>query len=131
MQAEKKKLDFALELATSIPQVIHTDPTRLRQILLNLLGNAFKFTDHGKVTLSIGYLQATRHIYFDVIDTGIGMTPTQLNRLFNAFTQADCSTTRRFGGSGLGCRSVRASHNCSAAISLFGANLESAARFGR
>ncbi|MGI4976999.1 MAG: ATP-binding protein, partial [Janthinobacterium lividum] len=82
---------------------MHSDVTKIRQVLLNLLGNAAKFTEAGTITLS-----ATRdasdaaRVLFEVADTGIGMTPEQVARLFQRFTQADASTTRRFGGTGLG-----------------------------
>ena len=102
VQADLKNLEFAIELETPIPQTISSDPVRLRQIIANLLANAFKFTEHGKVTLKLGYDSSTKQISFDVIDTGIGLTELQISRLFNAFTQADSSTTRRFGGTGLG-----------------------------
>jgi len=84
--------------------VIHTDVTKIRQALFNLLSNACKFTEHGAIRLA-----ASRHredagdwITLAVSDTGVGMTPEQLSRLFQPFTQADASTTRRFGGTGLG-----------------------------
>ncbi len=84
--------------------VVETDPTRLRQILLNLVGNAVKFTEKGSVTLSIDAqshgLQST--LRFRVADTGIGISQEQIERLFQPFSQADTSTTRRFGGTGLG-----------------------------
>jgi light-regulated signal transduction histidine kinase (bacteriophytochrome)/ActR/RegA family two-component response regulator len=102
VQADVKQLAFNVELATAIPKTIYSDAVRLRQILINLLGNAFKFTSKGGVTLKVGYYTSTRQIYFDVVDTGIGLTELQISRLFNAFTQADSSTTRQFGGSGLG-----------------------------
>lgn len=102
VQSEAKGLDFILELETPIPKNIQSDPVRLRQILLNLLSNAFKFTEQGKVILRVGYDSDSKQIHFSVIDTGIGLTQSQVSRLFNAFTQADSSTTRRFGGSGLG-----------------------------
>ncbi len=102
VQAEIKMLAFGIEFETPIPKFIHSDPVRLRQILLNLLGNAFKFTEKGRITLKVGFDSSTRQIYFEVVDTGIGLTEAQISRLFNAFSQADASTTRRFGGSGLG-----------------------------
>jgi PAS domain S-box-containing protein len=77
------------------------DPTRLRQVLLNLLGNAVKFTTAGPVTLKVAD-QGTDDVLFSVTDTGIGMTAAELPRVFERFTQADSSTSRRFGGSGLG-----------------------------
>ena len=84
--------------------VMHGDMTKVRQVLFNLLSNACKFTERGAVRLSV-----TRHaadgrdwIQFRVHDTGIGMTPEQIERLFRDFTQADASTTRKYGGTGLG-----------------------------
>ncbi len=78
----------------------HTDATKLRQILLNLLSNAAKFTKEGTITLAVA--SATDTVSFAVSDTGIGMTPEQMSKLFQAFTQADASTTRKYGGTGLG-----------------------------
>ncbi len=79
---------------------MHTDLTRVRQVLLNLLSNASKFTEAGTITLRVRRVGAS--VEMAVADTGIGMTPEQLDRLFEAFTQAEASTTRRFGGTGLG-----------------------------
>jgi PAS domain S-box-containing protein len=86
------------------PGQIRADQTKLRQILLNLLSNAGKFTERGTVTLAVERQPATSgdRVRFRVSDTGIGMTPEQLERLFQPFTQADASTTRRYGGTGLG-----------------------------
>jgi CheY-like chemotaxis protein len=81
--------------------VMRTDLTRLRQVLLNLLSNASKFTDKGTVTLRVRR-ERPDEVVFEVTDTGIGMTPEQIARLFEAFTQAEASTARRFGGTGLG-----------------------------
>jgi adenylate cyclase len=83
---------------------VRSDPTRLRQIMLNLLSNACKFTQHGSVSLSIGRVPSdgADWISIRVIDTGIGMTPEQLGKLFQEFSQADSSTTRKYGGTGLG-----------------------------
>ncbi len=80
---------------------LRTDPVKLRQCLLNLLSNACKFTKNGRVSLSVGRTEAG-DLWFEVSDTGIGMTPAQTKLLFNAFTQADASITREFGGTGLG-----------------------------
>ena len=90
---------------TAIPQSIQTDPTRLRQILVNLVGNAIKFTEVGSVEVSV-FMHATQPylLCFEIRDTGIGMTEAQMIKLFQAFEQADTSTTRRFGGTGLGLR---------------------------
>ncbi len=84
---------------------MHTDKTKVRQILFNLLSNANKFTSQGKITLSVEKVKPDNKdswIHFKVLDTGIGMTPEQLSRIFKAFTQADSSTTRKYGGTGLG-----------------------------
>ncbi|MEO0530510.1 MAG: ATP-binding protein, partial [Planctomycetota bacterium] len=93
--------------AAPIPQTIYTDPTRIRQILLNLIGNALKFTDQGSVTVHVSFLPKgnTRgRLRLAVIDTGLGMTEDQLEsiRAFEPFVQADGSTTRKYGGTGLG-----------------------------
>jgi signal transduction histidine kinase/DNA-binding NarL/FixJ family response regulator/HPt (histidine-containing phosphotransfer) domain-containing protein len=104
VRAEAKGVSLALRYATAIPESIATDPTRLRQILMNLIGNAIKFTERGGVELQIALEEATGepNMRFDVVDTGMGMTADQLARLFEAFSQADASTARRFGGTGLG-----------------------------
>ena len=104
VRAEAKGLPLHVEYTTRVPEIIHVDPTRLRQILVNLLGNAIKFTEVGEVRLRVGYLtqESQGMLQFDVIDTGIGMTPDQAEQLFQSFVQADASTTRRYGGTGLG-----------------------------
>jgi len=81
---------------------MHADATKLRQMLLNLLSNASKFTEKGTITLKLSRLPDGQSIEFAVIDTGIGMSPEQLTRLFQAFSQADASTTSKYGGTGLG-----------------------------
>jgi signal transduction histidine kinase/HPt (histidine-containing phosphotransfer) domain-containing protein len=113
VQASERKLKLDVSYTTAIPKTIQTDPTRLRQILFNLVGNAIKFTEAGsvKVTLSASVAPAAEqsHLEISVIDTGIGMNPEQMRSLFKPFTQGDNSTTRRFGGTGLGltiCRSL-------------------------
>ncbi len=101
----ERGLTLGLRYAGPMPERIRTDPTRLRQILINLLGNSLKFTERGEVTLSISIQDPCADeplLVADVSDTGIGMTPEQAERLFQPFSQADASTTRRFGGSGLG-----------------------------
>jgi signal transduction histidine kinase len=103
VRATGKGLELELELPTPIPETIHSDPTRIRQILINLVGNAIKFTEEGGVTLSVGLEDRDEpHLRVDVIDTGIGIERSLYDRVFEAFTQADASTTRRFGGTGLG-----------------------------
>jgi signal transduction histidine kinase len=84
--------------------VMRSDVTKVRQILLNLLSNASKFTNKGTVTLDCSTKNAAGHVWvtFKVTDTGIGMTPEQVARLFQPFMQADTSTTRKYGGTGLG-----------------------------
>ena len=102
--AIKKGLKFEVEFDPIIPSHIDTDPLRTRQVLLNLIGNAIKFTEKGVVRLTVHREIAyfTHSIRFEVRDTGIGMTPEQVSHLFEPFTQADVSTTRKFGGTGLG-----------------------------
>jgi len=105
-RAIDKGLELIVNYASPIPAKIESDPTRMRQILVNLIGNAVKFTQTGSVTLRASTDTTEQIIRFDVIDTGIGMTPEQLEviRKFEAFHQADGSTTRNFGGTGLGLR---------------------------
>ncbi len=104
-RAEEKGLEFLLEVSPEVPRRLLGDPLRLGQILTNLVGNAIKFTEHGevRVAISCGRREAQRQeLCFAVSDTGIGIAPEQEKRLFEAFSQGDSSTTRRFGGSGLG-----------------------------
>jgi PAS domain S-box-containing protein len=104
-RAVEKGLGFGVVFASPIPHVIQTDPLRLRQILVNLLGNAIKFTESGRIDVRIaeeGGEGPNIVVRIDVIDSGIGMTQEQLARLFKPFTQADASITRKFGGTGLG-----------------------------
>jgi hypothetical protein len=101
----EKGLGFGITFQGPIPRLIQTDPMRLRQILVNLLGNAIKFTNAGKIDIRIsdeGAGSSSIALCVNVIDSGIGMTPEQLARLFQPFTQADESVTRKFGGTGLG-----------------------------
>ncbi len=100
VRAHAKALQFELHFESAVPETIHSDPTRLRQILMNLVGNAIKFTQSGRVSLAVSC--AAPWLRFRIRDEGIGMAPEQLSRLFQPFAQADSSTTRRFGGSGLG-----------------------------
>ena len=102
-RARQKGIALRLALDGEVPETISTDPTRLRQVLINLLGNAVKFTEQGSVTLTVRRRPPLgRTLEFEVADTGIGMTEEQLARLYQPFVQADSSTTRRYGGSGLG-----------------------------
>jgi len=105
LRAGSKNLSLNVEYIGPIPESFETDTTRLKQILVNLIGNAIKFTETGGVRLVTRFVDqdpANPVMQFDVIDTGIGMTEQQAARLFKAFTQADTSTTRKFGGTGLG-----------------------------
>jgi len=105
-RAAAKNLWLKVEFAGPIPEMIHSDQTRVRQILVNLIGNAIKFTELGGVRLVVRMLDPpdmpSSRIGFEVIDTGIGMTPEQAAMVFKPFSQADASMTRRFGGTGLG-----------------------------
>jgi len=102
-RARQKGIALKLAFEGEVPDVITTDPTRVRQVLINLLGNAVKFTEQGSVTLTVRRDPGERRtVEFQVADSGIGMTPEQLARLYHPFVQADSSTTRRFGGTGLG-----------------------------
>ncbi len=104
VRASAKGIALAAEFRPEVPVRIITDPTRLTQILVNLVGNAVKFTESGGVRLVVGteHIDDRTVIRFDVLDTGIGMAPEQVAGLFRPFEQADASTTRRFGGTGLG-----------------------------
>jgi PAS domain S-box-containing protein len=104
-RARAKELSLEVEYAGLMPQTIQSDPTRLRQILINLTGNAVKFTKTGKVRLVSRLVESesgSPRLQIDVIDTGVGMTEEQVARLFVPFQQADTSTTRKYGGTGLG-----------------------------
>ncbi|MCY2973713.1 MAG: PAS domain S-box protein [Planctomycetota bacterium] len=105
VKAKAKGLTLIAEFVSAIPKTIQSDPTRVRQILDNLVGNAIKFTDRGGVKIEVGIDPAEpSQLMMLVIDSGIGIKPEQVGRLFGSFEQADASTTRRFGGSGLGLR---------------------------
>ncbi|MDA0129269.1 PAS domain S-box protein [Vibrio sp. MarTm2] len=104
VNAHQKDVGLYLEVEDNLPESLILDPVRTRQVLLNLLGNAIKFTasheQQGYVKVLVGYAEGELHIA--VADNGVGMTQDQLERLFKPFTQADTSTTRKFGGTGLG-----------------------------
>lgn len=104
-KAFEKRLELVYVLQENMPVKFHGDITRLRQVLVNLLSNAVKFTHEGEVTVAVTVeaVQGTLHtLHFQVRDTGIGIPHDKINRLFEAFSQADTSTTRKFGGTGLG-----------------------------
>lgn len=105
VQAQRKNLEFWGSLSPQIPATLVGDPTRLRQVLLNLGGNAVKFTQIGKVILDAIFERETKDVVtirFEVTDTGIGISPPAMDRLFRSFSQADSSMSRKFGGTGLG-----------------------------
>ena len=104
VRAAEKQLEFSVDVQGNVPHKVLSDAKRLRQILVNLIGNAIKFTETGAVRLKVQYLQDENppRIRFDVTDSGIGMTKRQQSKLFEAFSQGDTSVTRTFGGSGLG-----------------------------
>ena len=106
--ASKKKLAISVKIDSDVPEVFRGDPIRLRQILFNLVGNAIKFTQHGGVTVAVSLKPPPSEqsevvvLEWSVQDTGIGLTPEQQAQLFKAYAQAEASTARRFGGTGLG-----------------------------
>jgi signal transduction histidine kinase/CheY-like chemotaxis protein len=105
VRATAKSLSFEIKYLGPIPETIATDPTRLKQIVTNFVGNAIKFTETGGVRILVRcdhHESVQPRLVIDVADTGIGMTEVQLKKLFQSFSQADASTTRKFGGSGLG-----------------------------
>jgi PAS domain S-box-containing protein len=104
VKADAKGLTLRVGFDGPVPACIQSDPVRLRQILVNLTGNAIKFTELGSIDLRVSCDVAAGELRFAVVDTGIGLTREQAGRLFGAFIQADSSTTRRFGGTGLGLR---------------------------
>ncbi len=111
VRARQKELVFSAEIDADVPTALNGDPLRLRQILVNLIGNATKFTAHGSIRLTVSRDRSTSGseadcepgaIQFSVADTGIGMAPRDLEHIFASFAQADSSTARKYGGSGLG-----------------------------
>jgi signal transduction histidine kinase/CheY-like chemotaxis protein len=105
IRAHEKRLEVICDISAAVPRAIVGDPTRLRQIAINLLGNAIKFTEKGEVSLRVWVEESVDDeilVHFTVEDTGIGVPREKQQLIFNAFTQADASTTRKFGGTGLG-----------------------------
>ncbi|MEN9314483.1 MAG: hypothetical protein RIS35_876, partial [Pseudomonadota bacterium] len=104
-KAAEKGLEWILDRRPECPPVVRGDPLRVRQVLINLIGNAIKFTEQGEIGLRVAVERlddALAVLRFEIRDTGIGIPPSQLGQLFEGFRQADASTTRRFGGTGLG-----------------------------
>lgn len=104
LQAMEKNVGLTFHFSEHTPLIIRTDELRLRQILLNIVGNAIKFTEHGQVSILVGNRSSGANdlLEFVVTDTGSGIHPEQIQKLFQPFTQADSSTTRKYGGTGLG-----------------------------
>ena len=102
LRAKEKKLELEGRVAAAVPAMVLGDPVRLHQILVNLVGNAIKFTEHGQVEVECRPGDVPGTLHFTVSDSGIGISPDKQEHIFNAFSQADGSTTRRFGGTGLG-----------------------------
>jgi len=105
LRAHQKGLELALHIAPDVPYRLEGDPTRLRQVVVNLVSNAVKFTDHGEVVLKVEIESQTEKdvfLHFTITDTGIGIPPDKQQMIFAPFTQADSSATRRYGGTGLG-----------------------------
>jgi signal transduction histidine kinase len=110
VEARHKGLEMRSQLDTDVPPRLVGDPVRLRQVLFNVVGNAIKFTPKGSVAVKVSALPRTDagvELRFEVSDTGIGIAPEQVERMFEPFTQADASTARRYGGTGLGLAIVR------------------------
>jgi anti-sigma regulatory factor (Ser/Thr protein kinase) len=104
-RADEKGLELMCEVAAEVPELVRGDSNRLRQVLLNLVGNSIKFTNEGEIALkvSVDYQKdKDRLLHFAVSDTGIGIPPEKQKLIFEPFTQADSSTTRKYGGTGLG-----------------------------
>ena len=121
VKAQEKKLEFMFSIAPDVPTMLVGDSLRLGQVLTNLANNAVKFTEHGEIVVSIGLVEQradSATLNFAVRDTGIGLTEEQKNRLFQPFSQADVSTTRKYGGSGLGLTI------CKRLVEMMGGNIE-------
>ncbi|MCD4776661.1 MAG: response regulator [Candidatus Aegiribacteria sp.] len=105
IQTGQKDIELLLKIDPDVPSLLKGDPGRVRQVITNLLGNAVKFTSHGEISLSVDVIRHKDNrvlMKFTVSDTGIGIAPDKLDALFQPFTQADASTTRKYGGTGLG-----------------------------
>ena len=105
LRAREKGLNFELHIAPDVPRYMMGDPNRLRQILVNLIGNALKFTEEGSISVNITLVEKGKHtakLRLSVADTGVGIPEDKLKTIFDSFSQADTSTTRKYGGTGLG-----------------------------
>jgi PAS domain S-box-containing protein len=128
-RAHQKRLELASHIEPAVPSVVRGDPMRLRQVLTNLVGNAIKFTESGEVIVSVGVAagspaQGAERIRFEVRDSGIGMRPEALEKLFTVFMQADQSMSRRYGGTGLGLAISKQ------LVELMGGSISAESRFG-
>lgn len=127
-KAFEKGLEFVIDKDSKIPLILKGDPLRLQQVLINLVNNAIKFTKEGEVVVKIKNIDIQNNnikLLFQISDTGIGMTPEQSMKLFQSFSQADVSTTRKYGGTGLG---LAISKNI---IELFGGEINVVSEFGK
>jgi len=126
-KASEKKLEFLINVGPDVPQNLVGDSLRLSQIMINLCNNAVKFTEEGEIVVSIETVDIDENqarLRFSVKDDGIGIQPDQINRLFEAFTQADASTTRKYGGTGLGL------NLCNQLVELMGGEIGAESEFG-
>ena len=125
VKAQEKQVSLMAFIDPALPPVIRTDPTRLRQVLLNLLGNAVKFTEQGEILVRALPDESGQHICIEVHDSGIGMSEQAVRNLFQAFMQADSSTTRKYGGTGLGLAI------CKRLIELMGGDISVSSQLGQ
>ena len=128
VRAREKHLELTVDVPPDVPHLVRGDPTRLRQVLMNLIGNAIKFTEEGEVDVSadwVGHHGDRTAVRFRVRDTGIGISEEQLSHIFDEFTQADASMTRRYGGTGLGLAIARR------LVALMGGELTVTSHVGR
>ncbi len=128
LQAAMKDLELIVDVRPDVPQMVLGDPQRIRQCLVNLVGNAIKFTAQGEIVIEVrleGQSDGVSRIRFEVRDTGIGVAPDARAELFQPFTQADSSTTRKFGGTGLGLSIVKR------LVELMGGEVSVASEFGK